>query len=222
MVAPESVIVQLGRRTIGGRCNGARSVGAADDLGREMVDRHDGRYTAFLSARRQRRISAHSHSLSFAVIDFAAFFVRNGSSRARSCYAAASVHGREGENMRKTRDYDAELRALATRPRRSRRRRSSSSASWSRPPGPMRSISIRWRARCSPPWNRPARKKRRRGARRAFRLLSAARAKGSRIGTRGDRQGGEPGWRRRRVEAARAAPIREDGSWPAANAPAIS
>src|SRR3546814_5050955 len=47
------------RRTIGSGRNGARSVGTTDDLGREMVDRHDGPYTAFLSARRQWRISAH-------------------------------------------------------------------------------------------------------------------------------------------------------------------
>src|SRR3546814_5856252 len=58
MVAPESVIVQSFRRTIGRARNGTRSVGAADDLGREMVDRHNSPYTAFLSARRQRRISA--------------------------------------------------------------------------------------------------------------------------------------------------------------------
>src|SRR3546814_2815381 len=31
-----------------------------------MVDRHNGRYTALLSAGRQRCISAHSHSLPFA------------------------------------------------------------------------------------------------------------------------------------------------------------
>jgi hypothetical protein len=41
MVTPEPVIVQPLRRTIGRAGNGARSVGAADDLGREMVDRHD-------------------------------------------------------------------------------------------------------------------------------------------------------------------------------------
>src|SRR3546814_15356978 len=66
MVAPEPVIVQPFRRTIGRAGNGARSVGAADDLGREMVDRHNGRYTPLLSAGRQRCISAHSHSLPFA------------------------------------------------------------------------------------------------------------------------------------------------------------
>src|SRR3546814_11333994 len=66
MVAPESVIVQSFRRTIGRARNGTRSVGAADDLGREMVDRHNRPYTPFLSARRQRRISAHLHSLPFA------------------------------------------------------------------------------------------------------------------------------------------------------------
>src|SRR3546814_5037048 len=66
MVAPESVIVQSFLRTIGRARNGTRSVGAADDLGREMVDRHNSPYTAFLSARRQRRISAHLHSLPFA------------------------------------------------------------------------------------------------------------------------------------------------------------
>src|SRR3546814_19999517 len=66
MVAPWPVIVQPFRRTIGRAGNGARSVGEADDLGREMVDRHNGRYTALLSAGRQRCISAHYHSLPFA------------------------------------------------------------------------------------------------------------------------------------------------------------
>src|SRR3546814_12160432 len=35
----------------------------------------------------------------------------------RSCYAAAPDHGREGENMRKVRDYDAELKALGDKAR---------------------------------------------------------------------------------------------------------
>src|SRR3546814_1217683 len=43
--------------------------------------------------------------------------------------------------------------------------RSSNSASWSRPPGPMRSIWTRSPVRCSPLWKRPTRTKRRRGAR---------------------------------------------------------
>src|SRR3546814_1640387 len=42
---------------------------------------------------------------------------------------------------------------------------SSNSASWSRPPGPMRSIWTRSPVRCSPLWKRPTRTKRRRGAR---------------------------------------------------------
>src|SRR3546814_12407635 len=65
MCAPEPVIVQPFRRTLGRAGNGARSVGAADDLGREMVDRHNGRSTALLSAGRQRCISAHTHTLPF-------------------------------------------------------------------------------------------------------------------------------------------------------------
>src|SRR3546814_17027019 len=68
MVAPWPVIVQPFRRTIGRAGNGARSVGAADDLGREMVDRTNGRYTALLSAGRQRCISAHPHYLPFACL----------------------------------------------------------------------------------------------------------------------------------------------------------
>src|SRR3546814_5444994 len=42
---------------------------------------------------------------------------------------------------------------------------SSNSASWSRPPGPMRSIWTRSPVRCSPLWKRPTRTKRRGGAR---------------------------------------------------------
>src|SRR3546814_3346507 len=38
----------------------------------------------------------------------------------------------------------------------------------------MRSISIRWRAHCLPLWNRPARKKRRRGARKVPPSFSGA------------------------------------------------
>src|SRR3546814_11183590 len=75
MCAPEPVIVQPFRRTIGRAGNGARSVGAADDLGREMVDRHNGRYTALLSAGRQRCISAHSHSLPFACLTSPHFLI---------------------------------------------------------------------------------------------------------------------------------------------------
>src|SRR3546814_6732603 len=75
MVAPWPVIVQPFRRTIGRSGNGARSVGAADDLGREMVDRHNGRYTALLSAGRQRCISAHSHSLPFACLTSPHFLI---------------------------------------------------------------------------------------------------------------------------------------------------
>src|SRR3546814_10802074 len=35
----------------------------------------------------------------------------------RPCYAATPDHGREGENMRKVRDYDAELKALGDKAR---------------------------------------------------------------------------------------------------------
>src|SRR3546814_1376525 len=51
------------------------------------------------------------------VIDFAAFLDRSRFLHMRSCYSAASVHGREGEDMRKVRDYDAELRALGDKAR---------------------------------------------------------------------------------------------------------
>src|SRR3546814_3598045 len=46
------------------------------------------------------------------VIDLAAFLFGTAVLCLRSCYAAAPDHGREGENMRKVRDYDAELKAL--------------------------------------------------------------------------------------------------------------
>src|SRR3546814_7167990 len=51
------------------------------------------------------------------VIDFAAFLDRSRFLHMRSCYSAASAHGREGEDMRKVRDYDAELRALGDKAR---------------------------------------------------------------------------------------------------------
>src|SRR3546814_7192993 len=51
------------------------------------------------------------------VIDVAAFLDRSRFLHMRSCYSAASVHGREGEDMRKVRDYDAELRALGDKAR---------------------------------------------------------------------------------------------------------
>ena len=69
MVAPEPVVVQLGRGTVSGARDGARSVRAADNLGGEVVDRHDAPLIALLSARRQRRISAHSQSAALLVID---------------------------------------------------------------------------------------------------------------------------------------------------------
>src|SRR3546814_11745984 len=75
MVAPKPVIVQPFRRTIGRAGNAARSVGAADDLGREMVDRHNGRYTALLSAGRPRCQRAHSHSLPSATFTSPPLFI---------------------------------------------------------------------------------------------------------------------------------------------------
>jgi hypothetical protein len=53
--------------------------------------------------------------------------------------------------MRKVRDYDAELKALGDKARALKAKKVSNWASWSRPPGPMRSISMCWPARCSPP-----------------------------------------------------------------------
>src|SRR5436305_13075420 len=73
MVAPESVIVQPFRCAIGRAGNGARSTGAADDFRGEMIDRHDDTKLTFLSAGRQRPISAHSPLTAVRVIDFAAF-----------------------------------------------------------------------------------------------------------------------------------------------------
>ena len=51
MVTVQPLIVKPGCRTIGGRGQRARTVGAADDLRGEMVDRHDGLHT-LPSARR--------------------------------------------------------------------------------------------------------------------------------------------------------------------------
>src|SRR3546814_16445108 len=51
------------------------------------------------------------------VIDLAAFLFGTAVLCLRSCYAAAPDHGREGENMRKVRDYDAELKALGDKAR---------------------------------------------------------------------------------------------------------
>src|SRR3546814_10942081 len=51
------------------------------------------------------------------VIGFAAFLDRSRFLHMRSCDSAASVHGREGEDMRKVRDYGAELRALGDKAR---------------------------------------------------------------------------------------------------------
>src|SRR3546814_15766407 len=51
------------------------------------------------------------------VIDLAAFLFGTAVLCLRSCYAAAPDHGREGENMRKVRDYDACLKALGAKAR---------------------------------------------------------------------------------------------------------
>src|SRR3546814_19571994 len=73
MIAPESVIVQPLRRTIGRARNGARSTGSANDFRGEMVDCHDDTKLTFLSPGRQRPISAHSPLTAVRVISFPVF-----------------------------------------------------------------------------------------------------------------------------------------------------
>src|SRR3546814_5009699 len=86
MIAPESVIVQPLRRTIGRARNGARSTGSANDFRGEMVDCHDDTKLTFLSAGRQRPISAHSPLTAVRVIDFTVFLFGTAVLPARSCY----------------------------------------------------------------------------------------------------------------------------------------
>src|SRR3546814_437873 len=76
-----------------------------------------------------------------------------------------SIHGREGEKMRKVRDYDAELRALNDKAKALKARKVQQLGELVTSPGPMRSIWTRSPVRCSPLWKRPTRTKRRRGAR---------------------------------------------------------
>src|SRR3546814_1741493 len=96
MIAPESVIVQPLRRTIGRARNGARSTGSANDFRGEMVDCHDDTKLTFLSAGRQRPISAHSPLTAVRVIDFTVFLFGTAVLPARSCYCAASVRRARG------------------------------------------------------------------------------------------------------------------------------
>ena len=71
----QSLIGQLGSGTIGGRRDGAGAVGAADDLGAKMIDRHRNYHDARLSARWQQCISAHSRSASHLLTDLLILFV---------------------------------------------------------------------------------------------------------------------------------------------------
>ena len=59
MAAIQPLVIKPGRRTIGGRGQRARPVGAADDLGGEMIDGHDDLHT-HNSRTSARRISAPS------------------------------------------------------------------------------------------------------------------------------------------------------------------
>ena len=60
VVPVEPLVVQPRRRAIGGGRQRARSGSARDDLGREMVDRHDGNPSTPKQATSARRISAPS------------------------------------------------------------------------------------------------------------------------------------------------------------------
>src|SRR3546814_5278645 len=82
-----------------------------------MVDRHDGRYSAFLSARRQRRISAHSRSLSFLCLTSPQFLFGTVPRARDHAILRLQFSGTRERMMRKTRDYDAELKALGDKAR---------------------------------------------------------------------------------------------------------